>query len=135
MSDPLARAIFGDDRGAEAISRRQRRRAPRPPAKRTGRKVLVLFVALALVTGAGVAAFTVPSTTSTPVPPVFDVPLWAMPTRPLVLRLAPAPTLIRPLVLVSRPTKTVASVPVTLSALPPPARLMMPTPAVVVLPL
>ncbi len=59
MSDPLDRAIFGDDRGAEAISRRQRRRAPRPPAKRTGRKVLVLFVALALVTGAGVAAFTV----------------------------------------------------------------------------
>ena len=42
MSDPLDRAIFGDDRGAEAISRRQRRRAPRPPAKRTGRKVLVL---------------------------------------------------------------------------------------------
>ena len=59
MSDPLDRAIFGDDRGAEAISRRQRRRAPRPPAKRTGRKVVVVFVALALVTGAGVAAFTV----------------------------------------------------------------------------
>ena len=59
MSAPLDRAIFGDDRGAEAISRRQRRRAPRPPAKRTGRKVVVVFVALALVTGAGVAAFTV----------------------------------------------------------------------------
>ena len=33
----------------------------RPPAKRTGRKVVVVFVALALVTGAGVAAFTVPA--------------------------------------------------------------------------
>jgi UPF0755 protein len=59
MSDPLDHAIFGGPEPAEPAAvptRRQRHKAPR---KRTGRKLLVLVVALALVAGAGLAAVTV----------------------------------------------------------------------------
>ena len=49
MSDPLDHAIFGGPEPAEPAAvptRRQRHKAPR---KRTGRKLLVLVVALALL--------------------------------------------------------------------------------------
>ncbi|HQK32822.1 MAG TPA: hypothetical protein PLU83_06485, partial [Phycicoccus sp.] len=61
MNDPLDQAIFGQDDSYEEtheapVSRRQMRQ--RPP-RRSGRKWIVLLLAVVLVGGAGVAAVTV----------------------------------------------------------------------------
>lgn len=61
MSDPLDRAIFGEELAAEGEHEHsvRRRQARQRPPRRSGRKILTLLLALVLVGGAGVAAVTV----------------------------------------------------------------------------